>query len=90
MAIRFIDEIDKFWHFGTSRLATVGLAISAASPMLQAWDAIPDAAKAFMPDTWKAAMPLVIIFAALLFARATTTVPAAPEPSNAANDSAKG
>jgi hypothetical protein len=73
MAIRLIDDIDKLWKFGETRIAAAGLALSAASPALQAWDAIPDAMKAFMPDTLKAAMPLVIIFAALIGARAFTT-----------------
>ena len=80
MGLRLIDDIDKLWKFSSTRLATAGMTIAAASPALQAWDAVPDAAKAFLPDTWKAAMPLVIIFAAFIFARATTVTPATPAP----------
>lgn len=75
MALRLIDDIDRLWHFSSTRIATAGLALAAASPALQAWDAVPDVMKAFLPDTLKAAMPLVIIFSALIFARATTAKP---------------
>lgn len=77
MALRLIDDIDKLWKFSSTRIAIVGLALTTASPALQMWDAVPDGLKAFLPDTLKAAMPLVIIFTALIAARATTVAPKA-------------
>ncbi len=77
MGLRLIDDIDKLWKFSTTRIAIVGAALAAASPALQMWDAVPDGMKAFLPDTLKAAMPLVIIFTALIAARATTVEPTA-------------
>lgn len=77
MALRLIDDIDKLWKFSSTRIAIVGLALTTAAPALQMWDAVPDGLKAFLPDTLKAAMPLVIIFTALIAARATTVVPKA-------------
>lgn len=88
MTIRLIDDIDKLWKFSSTRIAAVGLALSAASPALQMWDAVPDGLKAFLPDTLKAAMPLVIIFSALIAARATTTKPGAT--SNGTDKSTQG
>ena len=80
MGLRLIDDIDKLWKFSSTRIALVAAALAAASPALQMWDAVPDGVKAFMPDTLKAAMPLVIIFTALIAARATTVTPATPAP----------
>lgn len=79
MGLRLIDDIDRLFHFSTTRIAIVGAALAAASPALQLWDAVPDGLKAFMPDTLKAAMPLVIIFGALIGARATTMAPKATD-----------
>lgn len=73
--LRFIDEIHQIWKFSSTRVATVGLVFTAAAPLLQVWSMIPDTMKLFMPDTIQACVPLLIIFAAILIARATTTKP---------------
>lgn len=85
MTIRLVDDWKKVWTYSSSQLATLGAAAAAAGPALDAWNVVPDSLKSVLPSTLSAAMPLIIIFAAIIAARHVTTAPAATgTPSDAA------
>lgn len=85
MTLRLVDDWKKVWTYSSARLATVGAAISAAGPALAAWDVVPDVLKHMLPSTLETAMPLVIIFAAIIAARHVTSAPT----TGAASDASK-
>lgn len=83
MTIRLVDDWKKVWTYSSSQLATLGAAAAAAGPALDAWNVVPDSLKSVLPSTITAAMPLIIIFCAIIAARHVTTQPATPAQANA-------
>lgn len=76
MTIRLVDDWKKVWTYSSSRLATLGAAAAAAGPALDAWNVVPDVLKSMLPSRLSTAMPLIIIFTAIIAARHVTTAPA--------------
>ncbi|MFM0432377.1 hypothetical protein PQQ75_25425 [Paraburkholderia aspalathi] len=81
--IRLVDDWKKVWTYSSSRLAALGAAAAAAGPALDAWNVVPDTIKSMLPSKLSTAMPLLIIFSAIIAARHVTTQPATPAQANA-------
>lgn len=78
MPIRLVDDWKKVVTYGSAQLALAGAAVAAASPALDAWNAVPDTVKHMLPSTLELAMPMVIFFVAIFTVRHFTTTPATP------------
>jgi hypothetical protein len=87
VSIRLVDDWKNVWKYSSTRLAAIGAAIATAGPALDAWNVVPDTLKSMLPAKLGAAMPLVIIFAAIIAARHVTTAAPTSETTNA--DAAK-